>query len=155
MSTNVWWLAIPALGESWHSLHHAEPTAARHGVLKGQLDLSALMIRGLERTGLAHDVRAAEAMLRATGGSIVTIASTRAHMSEPDTYPYAASKGGIAQWFMARDPDDEQRLKHIRDFQLGDSALWMRLELPALEEIKRYALQPGAGEAIFLTKALG
>ena len=33
------------------------------------------------------------------------------------------SKGGIAQWFMARDPDDEQRLKHIRDFQLGDSAI--------------------------------
>lgn len=56
-STNVWWLAIPALGESWHSLHHAEPTSARHGVLKRQLDLSALMIRGLERTGLAHDVR--------------------------------------------------------------------------------------------------
>lgn len=33
------------------------------------------------------------------------------------------SKGGIAQWFMARDPDDEQRLKHIRDFQLGDKAI--------------------------------
>ncbi|MBF7728782.1 ABC transporter permease subunit [Pseudomonas sp. N040] len=33
------------------------------------------------------------------------------------------SKGGIAQWFMARDPDDEQRLKHIRDFQLGDAAI--------------------------------
>jgi stearoyl-CoA desaturase (Delta-9 desaturase) len=56
-STNVWWLAIPALGESWHSLHHAEPTAARHGVLKRQIDLSALLIRGMERTGLARDVR--------------------------------------------------------------------------------------------------
>ena len=33
------------------------------------------------------------------------------------------SKGGIAQWFMARDPDDEQRFKHIRDFQLGDAAI--------------------------------
>lgn len=33
------------------------------------------------------------------------------------------SKGGIAQWFMARDPDDRQTLKHIRDFQLGDSAI--------------------------------
>ncbi|BAN51296.1 ABC transporter permease subunit [Metapseudomonas resinovorans] len=29
------------------------------------------------------------------------------------------SKGGIAQWFMARDPDGSSRLKHIRDFQLG------------------------------------
>ena len=57
MSTNVWWLAIPAFGESWHNLHHAEPTVARHGVLKGQIDISALLIRAMERTGLAHDVR--------------------------------------------------------------------------------------------------
>ncbi|MBD2837032.1 ABC transporter permease subunit [Pseudomonas sp. JM0905a] len=31
------------------------------------------------------------------------------------------SKGGIAQWFMARDPDGSSRLKHIRDFQLGSN----------------------------------
>ena len=30
-----------------------------------------------------------------SGGAIVTIASTRAHMSEPDTESYAASKGGL------------------------------------------------------------
>ncbi len=40
-------------------------------------------------------VRAAGAMLRARGGAVVTIASTRAHMSEPDTEAYAASKGGL------------------------------------------------------------
>jgi NAD(P)-dependent dehydrogenase (short-subunit alcohol dehydrogenase family) len=40
-------------------------------------------------------VRAAEAMLRAAKGAVVTIASTRAHMSEPNTESYAASKGGI------------------------------------------------------------
>lgn len=34
-------------------------------------------------------------LLRAARGSIVTIASTRAHMSEPDTESYAASKGGL------------------------------------------------------------
>jgi len=33
--------------------------------------------------------------LRRTGGAIVNIASTRAHMSEPDTEAYAASKGGL------------------------------------------------------------
>jgi stearoyl-CoA desaturase (delta-9 desaturase) len=41
LSSNVAWLAIPASGESWHNLHHAEPTAARHGVLKGQVDPTA------------------------------------------------------------------------------------------------------------------
>lgn len=40
-------------------------------------------------------VRAAEDLLRASSGAVVTIASTRAHMSEPDTESYAASKGGL------------------------------------------------------------
>lgn len=40
-------------------------------------------------------VRAAEALLRAANGSVVTIASSRARMSEPDTECYSASKGGL------------------------------------------------------------
>jgi NAD(P)-dependent dehydrogenase (short-subunit alcohol dehydrogenase family) len=40
-------------------------------------------------------VRAGEALLRAANGAVVTIASTRAHMSEPHTEAYAASKGGL------------------------------------------------------------
>jgi len=40
-------------------------------------------------------VRAAETMLRAAKGAVVTIASTRAHMSEPGTESYSASKGGL------------------------------------------------------------
>ena len=39
--------------------------------------------------------REAERALRRTKGAIVTIASTRALMSEPDTESYSASKGGI------------------------------------------------------------
>jgi NAD(P)-dependent dehydrogenase (short-subunit alcohol dehydrogenase family) len=39
--------------------------------------------------------RAAETPLRAAGGAIVTIASTRALMSEPNTESYSASKGGL------------------------------------------------------------
>jgi NAD(P)-dependent dehydrogenase (short-subunit alcohol dehydrogenase family) len=39
--------------------------------------------------------RAAERPLRKTRGAIVTIASTRALMSEPNTESYAASKGGL------------------------------------------------------------
>lgn len=57
LSGNVAWLAIPSFGESWHNLHHVDPTSARHGVLRGQVDLSAGVIRGLEKLGLAHDVR--------------------------------------------------------------------------------------------------
>lgn len=39
--------------------------------------------------------RAGERALRAARGAMVLIASTRAHMSEPDTLPYSASKGGL------------------------------------------------------------
>ncbi len=56
-STNVWPLAIVSMGESWHNLHHAEPTSARHGVQRGQLDSSARLIWVFERAGLAWDVR--------------------------------------------------------------------------------------------------
>ncbi len=54
---NVSWLAIASFGESWHNLHHADPTCARHGVLKGQLDPSARVIWALEKLGWAYDVR--------------------------------------------------------------------------------------------------
>jgi stearoyl-CoA desaturase (delta-9 desaturase) len=56
-SGNVWWLAVPSMGESWHNLHHADQTAARHGVLRGQIDSSARIIRWLEKAGWAWDVR--------------------------------------------------------------------------------------------------
>jgi NAD(P)-dependent dehydrogenase (short-subunit alcohol dehydrogenase family) len=39
--------------------------------------------------------RAAEGLLRTAKGAVVTIASTRARMSEPDTESYSASKGGL------------------------------------------------------------
>ncbi|MFH8773164.1 acyl-CoA desaturase [Streptomyces sp. NPDC017958] len=56
-SGNVWWLAPLSFGESWHNLHHADPTSARHGVLTGQLDASARLIRWFERLGWAYEVR--------------------------------------------------------------------------------------------------
>ena len=56
-SANFWPLAILSFGESWHNSHHAEPTCARHGVDRGQLDSSARMIWLFERLGWATDVR--------------------------------------------------------------------------------------------------
>jgi len=56
-SKNVAWMAIASFGESWHNLHHADPTCARHGALKGQLDPSARVIWAFEKLGWAYDVR--------------------------------------------------------------------------------------------------
>jgi stearoyl-CoA desaturase (delta-9 desaturase) len=56
-SANFWPLAILSMGESWHNLHHADPTCARHGVQRGQIDISARLIWVFEKFGWAHDVR--------------------------------------------------------------------------------------------------
>ncbi|MQA11124.1 MAG: acyl-CoA desaturase [Pseudonocardiaceae bacterium] len=56
-SANVWPLAILSMGESWHNLHHADPTCARHGVGRGQIDVSARVIWLFEKFGWVHDVR--------------------------------------------------------------------------------------------------
>jgi stearoyl-CoA desaturase (delta-9 desaturase) len=56
-ASNFWPLAVLSFGESWHNLHHADPTSARHGVLRGQIDMSARVIWLLERIGAAQDVR--------------------------------------------------------------------------------------------------
>jgi stearoyl-CoA desaturase (Delta-9 desaturase) len=56
-SRNNWLLALPSLGEAWHNNHHAFPSSAVHGLGRFQVDLSALVIRGLERVGLVWDVK--------------------------------------------------------------------------------------------------
>ena len=57
LATNNWLLAIPSMGESWHHNHHVFPTSAYHGLQHGQIDIAALGSRGLEKVGLAWDVR--------------------------------------------------------------------------------------------------
>jgi stearoyl-CoA desaturase (delta-9 desaturase) len=55
-STNVAWLALFSLGESWHHNHHAFPRSSRHGLSRFELDPSAVVISGMERLGLARNV---------------------------------------------------------------------------------------------------
>src|SRR3954453_15698073 len=55
-STNVFWLALPSFGESWHHNHHAFPRSAKHGLRWWEVDPSALVIGALERLGLAWNV---------------------------------------------------------------------------------------------------
>ncbi len=50
-ATNLWPLALLSLGESWHNMHHSDPACARHGVDRGQIDLSAGLIRMFEAVG--------------------------------------------------------------------------------------------------------
>jgi len=62
-SQNVWWLALPSMGESWHNFHHADPTSARHGVRRMEIDTSAALIRLMEKLRWVKDVRWPDANL--------------------------------------------------------------------------------------------
>jgi stearoyl-CoA desaturase (delta-9 desaturase) len=55
-STNVGWLAVLSLGESWHHNHHAFPRSAYHGLRWWEVDPSGLIISGMQRLGLAWNV---------------------------------------------------------------------------------------------------
>ena len=55
-STNVWWLSVLSLGESWHHNHHAFPRSAVHGLRKWELDPSGLVITAMQKLGLAWNV---------------------------------------------------------------------------------------------------
>jgi len=85
-------------------------TIERFGQLDGVVSNAGIMIRKpirqltIAEWRRALDVnltaafllaKAAERPLRQTGGAFVSIASTRAKMSEPDTEAYSASKGGL------------------------------------------------------------
>jgi stearoyl-CoA desaturase (delta-9 desaturase) len=56
LSTNNIWIALPTLGEGWHNNHHCFPNSAVLNFQWWQFDLSGLVIRSLERLGLAWDV---------------------------------------------------------------------------------------------------
>ncbi len=83
-STNVWPLAILSMGESWHNLHHADPSCARHGIGRGQIDISARAIWVLEKFGWAHSVRSPTTARKARlvahrGGSVRETTSLNQH----------------------------------------------------------------------------
>jgi stearoyl-CoA desaturase (delta-9 desaturase) len=65
-SGNVAWLSMASFGESWHNAHHTWPNLARHGVARGQFDLSAEVIRGFERVGWVTKVRWPKERVHAT-----------------------------------------------------------------------------------------
>ncbi|MBV1694368.1 MAG: SDR family oxidoreductase [Hyphomicrobiales bacterium] len=52
-------------------------------------------VLGVNLTAAFLLAREAEGALRDSSGAMILIASTRAHMSEPDTVAYSASKGGL------------------------------------------------------------
>ena len=64
-SRNEWLVGLLAFGEGWHNNHHAFPRSAFHGLHWWQVDLSGLIIWGLERCGLVKEVYRVSPTMRA------------------------------------------------------------------------------------------
>ena len=58
---NNWLVALLVFGEGWHNNHHAFPASARHGLQRRQIDVSWLVIRGLEKLRLVWNVKVPDA----------------------------------------------------------------------------------------------
>jgi stearoyl-CoA desaturase (delta-9 desaturase) len=61
---NNWLVALLVFGEGWHNNHHAFPASARHGLQRRQVDVSWLVIRGLEKLRLVWNVKVPDAAQR-------------------------------------------------------------------------------------------
>ena len=83
-SKNVAWLAVLSFGESWHNLHHADPTCARHGVFKGQIDIAARGIWLAEKFGWVYDVRWPDEV-RLTGKKVGDVRALGSMTKRPET----------------------------------------------------------------------
>jgi NAD(P)-dependent dehydrogenase (short-subunit alcohol dehydrogenase family) len=101
---------VTDVGEEAHVQHLVQAVRERYGRIDGIVSNAAINPRGplsdltlatwnrvlaVNLTAAMLLAREAETDLRAAHGSMVLIASTRAHQSEPETLPYSASKGGL------------------------------------------------------------
>lgn len=57
LSRNNWWVGILAWGEGWHNNHHAFEYSARHGLEWYQVDMTWGVIKLLEASRLAWDIK--------------------------------------------------------------------------------------------------
>jgi stearoyl-CoA desaturase (Delta-9 desaturase) len=66
-TTNSWLLAIPTLGASWHNNHHRCAYAARAGFYWWELDLTYLVLRGLQSLRLVWNLQTVPALVLQEG----------------------------------------------------------------------------------------
>lgn len=63
-SQNNWIMAILAFGEGWHNNHHRHPGSSKFGIRSFEIDISFLVIKMLEKLGLAINIRLPDERLK-------------------------------------------------------------------------------------------
>jgi stearoyl-CoA desaturase (delta-9 desaturase) len=70
-TTNLWWLAIPTMGASWHNNHHRYMNSARAGFYRWEIDLSYVVLRILAAVGIVWDLHPVPAKVMDEGRGLV------------------------------------------------------------------------------------
>lgn len=61
---NLWWVALLTYGEGWHNNHHTYPKSAQTGLYWWEIDVTWLVIQGLQYCGWATKVNRIPAVRR-------------------------------------------------------------------------------------------
>jgi len=133
-SRNNWVVAILAMGEGWHNNHHAFPSSAFHGMKWWQVDLSAYIIRGLEKVRLVKKVvRIPQERIEAQLAKASTTFKDVQENVQHKIHVASHSAHEVAETMMARFEEQKDKLSEQAE-HLKDSALREADEIAAKVE---------------------
>nr|WP_314494284.1 ABC transporter permease subunit [uncultured Pseudomonas sp.] len=124
-------IALPQMSEPVKALY-VDPRQQWLYVVNGRATADVFSLRDKSLNGRYKLLEDGQAEITASGQLVGGISLI-----------FGDSKGGLSQWFMARDPDGEQRLKLIRSFQLGKAPV---VQIDAEERRKGFVALDSAGQ---------
>ena len=125
-ATNLWPLALLSLGESWHNMHHSDPTCARHGA--DPLADRYLSRRHSHLRALRLGDRRALACSRPPGRSPTRSGSAPAAAGTPDERCSSGSPG----WPGKEERNDQHYLASLGQLRSDLEPLGVLVEHPGL-----------------------
>ncbi|WP_313738469.1 ABC transporter permease subunit [Pseudomonas sp.] len=124
-------IALPQMSEPVKALY-VDPRQQWLYVVNGRATADVFSLRDKSLNGRYKLLEDGQAEITASGQLVGGISLI-----------FGDSKGGLSQWFMARDPDGEQRLKLIRSFQLGKAPV---VQIDAEERRKGFVALDSEGQ---------
>jgi stearoyl-CoA desaturase (delta-9 desaturase) len=136
-------IAVLAFGEGWHNNHHAFPAMAYHG-MGSRPDATGLVIRGLERAGLAWDVNRPDPAAVARRRTLEITGSTRPQPRRSHASASLAPAATPASARRPRSPSARTETVPGRRFRCSGWCRWCRNPARTVRRrLRRAGARPG------------